>query len=174
VLRPLVLEHVRAKKRKLKHRWEELSLEYMIRQQLYVDEHEPSGKSLSDYGATQNKSAGVRSSILGGKSKPNRDVFNNDISGGGGGNSRSFRRQRRGIGNASTNSGLSSDVVRSEYEQEQIIAQLTAKDAMEKRIAFGGSKLPRQICQLERVSRPLVLYFLCRTWPFYFSVSFSS
>jgi hypothetical protein len=43
--------------------------------------------------------------------------------------------------------------VRSEYEQEQIIAELAAKEAMEKRIAFGGCKPTPQIHTLEKVRR---------------------
>jgi hypothetical protein len=49
-----------------------------------------------------------------------------------------YRRARRG------------NEVRSEYEQEQIIAEIAAKEALEKRILFGGSDLPRQVGSLER------------------------
>ena len=73
---------------------------------------------------------------------------NNDYSRG---NANPYRRPRRGNGgmtSTSINIGVG-DVVRSEYEQEQIIAELTAKEAMEKRISTGSCPLPRQQCQLE-------------------------
>ena len=55
-----------------------------------------------------------------------------------------YRRPRRGI-----NSG---DVIRSDYEMEQMIAEMAAKEAMEKRIREGGCSLPRQRCLVENVS----------------------
>ena len=61
-----------------------------------------------------------------------------------------YRRPRRGACLGSWNSSIRSDIVRSDYEQEQIIAELTAKETMEKRITQGGSKLPRQQCALEK------------------------
>jgi hypothetical protein len=60
-----------------------------------------------------------------------------------------YRRARRSAGFQVGGS----DIVRSDYEQEQIIAQLTAQENMEKRIKLGGSDLPRQVCRLERVRR---------------------
>ena len=42
--------------------------------------------------------------------------------------------------------------MRSDYEQEQIIAEIAAKEAMEKRIKDGGCSLPRQRGWLENVS----------------------
>jgi hypothetical protein len=55
-----------------------------------------------------------------------------------------YRRPRRGVSPG--------DVARSEYEQEQIIAEIAAKEAMEKRIKEGGCALPHQRGVLENVS----------------------
>ena len=147
---PVVKEYVRDMKRQLTERWHELAEEYVVRTSLY-------GKKVKKRGATKGNSASGakprchRSSILGfdGSSAPSTTSSAIADSGNGGGAGRStnnpYRRARRGHAG-----GAVGDVVRSEYEQEQIIAELTAKEAMEKRIAHGGSKLPRQICRLER------------------------
>lgn len=145
VIEPLVKEFVRDKNRKLKERWAELAEEYVVRTQVYSQAEHIHTKEK----ASEHKSVGGagRQSIFG--TKPSPSSSGSAISGGRSTNN-PYRRARRGT-TGGGGSGLGgSDVVRSEYEQEQIIAELTAKEAMEKRIKHGGSKLPRQICQLEK------------------------
>ena len=147
---PVVKEYVRDRKRRLNEQWRELAEEYIVRKILYE-------KNMKKRGAIKGKSGSGakvrshRSSILGldGSIAPSAALSESVDAGDNGGINRSsnnpYRRARRGHAG-----GAIGDVVRSEYEQEQIIAELTAKEAMEKRIAHGGSKLPRQICTVEK------------------------
>jgi len=136
-VRLLVREHVRGKKRKLFNRWTKLAQEYVIRQ-----ESNSSKSSIEASDITTNNTVKESVSITGIR---NRNTFDSNLAGGRGA---PYRRARRGAG-LQSNMG-SSDIVRSDYEQEQIIKELTAKDAMEKRIKQGGSKLPRQRIALEK------------------------
>mmetsp|Transcript_24493 Transcript_24493/g.36323 ORF Transcript_24493/g.36323 Transcript_24493/m.36323 type:complete len:1822 (-) Transcript_24493:45-5510(-) len=149
-MRPLVREHVRSKKRKLYHRWTELAQEYAVREQLYSKD---SKKNLN--GVYSIDTIGESFSILGqrrGGGSSNSSFLPEAPSGSRTTSNpyRSSSRTRRSAG-AGYQSGLGGcDIVRSDYEQEQIIAQLTAQENMEKRIKLGGSELPRQVCLLER------------------------
>jgi hypothetical protein len=139
VIEPLVKEFVRDKKRKLHQRWEELAEEYVVRTQVFNQaEHVHTKEKAS---TTHTLGCGGTQLIFGTKPSPSRSTSSSSvIASGGRSTSNPYRRARRG-----------NDVVRSEYEQEQIIAELAAKAAMERRIAHGGSKLPRQECQVEKV-----------------------
>ena len=131
LIAPIVQEHIRHKQNKLKKRWVELAEEYEYRQSEYMKELRKTENADKPKKA---HAVPVRHSILQG-GKPNQPIVDS-VSGRT--SSNPYRRARRG------------NEVRSEYEQEQIIAEIAAKEAMEKRITFGGSDLPRQICQLER------------------------
>ena len=139
VIEPVVKEYVRDKKRKLHQRWEELAEEYVVRTQVFNQaEHVHTKEKAS---TTHTLGCGGTQLIFGTKPSPSRSTSSSSvIASGGRSTSNPYRRARRG-----------NDVVRSEYEQEQIIAELAAKAAMERRIAHGGSKLPRQECQVEKV-----------------------
>ena len=148
---PVVKEYVRDSKRRLSERWRELAEEYVVRKTIYEKQFKKRGLTQGKSGSGA-KARSHRSSILGfdgssSVSSPPSPVNVDSAGGGGGGRytNNPYRRARRG--HAGGNVG---DIVRSEYEQEQIIAELTAKEAMEKRIAHGGSKLPRQVCTLEK------------------------
>jgi len=121
VLAPLIKEFIANKRQRLEQRWTDLAEEYEYRKRLYYKKRRSKGK--------QKRSSSVA-----------RQSFTKPIleSTGGRTSSNPYRRARRG------------NEVRSEYEQEQIIAELAEKEAMEKKIAFGGSKLPRQVGGLER------------------------
>lgn len=131
LIAPIVQEHVRHKQNKLKKRWIALAEEYEYRQNEYKKEL---SKTENADKPKKAHAVPVRHSILQG-SKPNQPIVDS-VSGRT--SSNPYRRARRG------------NEVRSEYEQEQIIAEIAAKEAMEKRITFGGTDLPRQICQVER------------------------
>lgn len=126
--RELVRDHIRSKKRRLHNRWKELSLEYLNIQRSTVNE-------LPEF-------VGIATEIIiSDPDAPDLGVRGNNP----------YRRPRR-VANLGTGSNtMGSDVVRSEYEQEQIIAKLTAQEALEKKIIHGGCPLPRQRCQLENV-----------------------
>lgn len=129
----LVKEHIRGKKRKLHSRWVELAQEYAVRQEKYSKETNINTSSFT--------SADVGDLPI----LAQTNDYSPDASGGRS-SANPYRRARRNM------SGMSgSDVVRSEYEQDLIIAQLKAKENMEKRIKLGGSKLPRQECGVEKV-----------------------
>ena len=133
-MRGLVKEHIRSKKRKLHTRWVELAEEYVVRQEKYSKE---TTIASSSYTSADTENLPI---LAGGND------FSPDASGGRS-TANPYRRARRGAV-----SGMGgSDVVRSEYEQQQIIAQLEAKANMERRIKKGRSELPRQQCQLEKV-----------------------
>ena len=131
-------EVIREKHRRLHDKWEKLAEEYLVRKDIYdknhliihKEKHRKPTSQPSIFGSKPSAISGSRESIA--------------LASGGRSTNNPYRRARRG------NASNSGDVVRSEYEQEQIIAELTAKEAMEKRIKHGGSKLPRQVCELEK------------------------
>ncbi|KAL3782577.1 hypothetical protein HJC23_005280 [Cyclotella cryptica] len=122
---PQIKECIRSKKQKLKKRWEDLANQYLVRQMIYNEE---TGVN------TETSERGGFFSITG------RIDESGDVTSSVRGNN-PYRRPRRGVSPG--------DVVRSEYEQEQIIAELAAKEAMEKRIKEGGCALPHQRGVLE-------------------------
>jgi hypothetical protein len=133
---PLVKEYVRDKQERLNEHWLMLAEEYEVRKRLYEKQQRKLEKKKG-----QRVSVTQRKSILGQKEKEKPDDKGaKPIDSGGRSSNNPYRRARRG------------NEVRSEYEQEQIIAEIAAKEAMEKRITHGGSKIPRQECPLERVS----------------------
>jgi len=126
---PKIKECLRVKKNKLKKRWEDLASQYLVRQMVFN----------KDTGINSTSERGGFFSITGrvdesGEIQPLGSVRGNNP----------YRRPRRGVSPG--------DVVRSDYEQEQIIAEIAAKEAMEKRIKEGGCALPRQRGMLENVS----------------------
>jgi len=137
---PIVKEYIRSHKTKLNEHWKRLSEEYEVRKRLYEKQQRKLAKK------SRGSISAVKKSIFAGntetpaKESDEKEGKAGEAAGGTGGRSTNnpYRRARRG------------DPVRSEYEQEQIIAQITEKEAMEKRITHGGSKLPRQICPLEQ------------------------
>jgi hypothetical protein len=115
-----------------------LAEEYEVRKRLYEKQQRKLAKK------AQRVSVTSRKSIMGKKEKEKPDnKGSNNLEQGGRSTNNPYRRARRG------------NEVRSEYEQEQIIAEIAAREAMEKRISHGGSKIPRQECPLERVSTSL-------------------
>jgi hypothetical protein len=125
---PQIKECIKSKKQKLKKRWENLANQYLVRQMIYNEE---TGVN------TETSERGGFFSITG------RIDESGDVTSSVRGNN-PYRRPRRGVSPG--------DVARSEYEQEQIIAEIAAKEAMEKRIKEGGCALPHQRCVLENVS----------------------
>ena len=126
---PLVKEYIRDKRNRLHAHWSALALEYEIRRHAHDQLLQALGANDSKH---ERASSIIRRSIFAQAGQPILE------SQGGRTSSNPYRRARRG------------NEVRSEYEQEQIIAELAAKEANEKKIAHGGSKLPRQVGQLER------------------------
>jgi hypothetical protein len=137
LMEPLVKEYVRDKQTRLTNHWTELAEEYEYRRRIYKHHRrvlhasipEAQRKPASALIPRQTsmmvlESGGARDNT---KEKPTTTPATNP-----------YRRNRRG------------NEVRTEYEQEQIIAELAAKEAMEKKIAFGGSALPRQVGAVER------------------------
>jgi hypothetical protein len=59
-----------------------------------------------------------------------------------------------GVNGGTTPRRMMSDVVRSDYEQDQILKELMAKEAMRVRIAHGGVAVPAMICEVERKQIP--------------------
>lgn len=141
---PLVKEYIRDNQRKLKQRWAELAEEYVVRKQLYDKKLRRRGSTRESISGNSKRGKG-RASILGMNNQAVSSPSPETPSTPGGGRT-SGRRARRG------GTATPGDVVRSEYEQEQIIAELTAKEALEKRIAHGGIRPPRQICKVENMS----------------------
>jgi len=136
---PLVKEYVRDKQKRLNKHWLMLAEEYEVRKRLYEKQQRKLAKK------AQRVSVTSRKSIMGKKEKEKPvDKGPKTIESGGRSSNNPYRRARRG------------NEVRSEYEQEQIIAEIAAREAMEKRISHGGSKLPRQVGPLERVSIVIV------------------
>jgi hypothetical protein len=156
---PLIKECIRRKDKKLKSRWTTLAEHYVLRQTMYNEQTVSTG-DVSERGGYFS-AAGF---LLGGRGGEYYDTMNNmesstsstpNSGNGGGGASASqansavrgnnpYRRPRRGL--------APGDIVRSDYEQEQIIAEIAAKEAIEKRIKEGGCSLPRQRGWLENVS----------------------
>jgi len=135
---PMVKEYVRDKQKRLRKHWLTLAEEYEVRKRLYEKQQK---RKLAK--KSQRVSVTSRKSIMGGKKEketPGSDkgASSKPIESGARSSNNPYRRARRG------------NEVRSEYEQEQIIAEIAAREAMEKRITHGGSKLPRQVCPLER------------------------
>ena len=140
---PLVKEYVRDKKRRIDSAFSDLAEEYDYRKRKY-NKHLMLQRRRGKAGGSSRGSLSIsRQSILGGKpaansgTAPTAGVTAGVVAGRS--TSNPYRRARRG------------NEVRSEYEQEQIIAELAAKEAMEKRIAFGGCKPAQQILPLEQV-----------------------
>jgi hypothetical protein len=158
---PLIKECIRRKDKKLKSRWTLLAEHYVLRQMMY-NEHMGNTGDVSERGGYFSAAG-----YLAGRGGEYYDAMNNMESStssvpnsGGVSASQSnsgvrgnnpYRRPRRGISPG--------DVVRSDYEQEQIIAEIAAKEAMEKRIKEGGCSLPRQRGWLENVS----FYFVAQS-----------
>ena len=136
---PSVKEYIRDKRNRLVAHWTDLAEEYDVRKYLYDKQQNKKGKKAK----RGSVSVGSRKSILGVSDKPGpgSDRGAQGLESGGRSSNNPYRRARRG------------NEVRSESELEQIIAEIAAKEAMEKRITHGGSKLPRQICPIERVSK---------------------
>ncbi len=166
---PIIKDCIRRKNEKLKSRWTMLAEHYVLRQRMHSEQTGMTGDMsergghfsgagwlLGGRGASYDAMNKMESSststpnskkgIVGGSgnaSQPNEVVRGNNP----------YRRPRRGISLG--------DVVRSDYEQEQIIAEIAAKEAMEKRIKEGGCALPRQRGWLENVRFvPFGNYFL--------------
>lgn len=140
IIGPSVKEYVRDRQMRLLDHWTELAEEYEVRKRLYERQQKKLAKKGQQRGSI---SVAGRKSILGDKDAGERaglDRGGNILESTGRSSNNPYRRARRG------------NEVRSEYEQEQIIAEIAAKEAMEKRITHGGSKVPRQVCRLERVS----------------------
>eukprot|EP00970_Alexandrium_tamarense_P000293 scaffold32_cov190-Alexandrium_tamarense.AAC.11 len=127
-LAPYVKEGIRIKQKKLKSRWEDLAEQYLVRQQIYNEE---TGVN------TETSERGGFFSLTGRINDQGEEIVHS-VRG-----NNPYRRPRRGV-----NPG---DVIRSEYEQEQIIAEIAAKEAMEKRIKEGGCALPHQVGMVEKV-----------------------
>jgi hypothetical protein len=147
VVGPVVKEYVYDKKRRLTEHWTVLAEEYEVRKRLYEKHQRRLARKAR--GAITMTS---RPSIIGSKTEKrekNEDKLQEPAARS---SNNPYRRARRG------------NEVRSEYEQEQIIAEIAAKEAMERRITHGGSRIPRQICPLERVceSPPCHLVLFCR------------
>jgi hypothetical protein len=147
LLAPIAKEYIRDQKRQLVDYWTVLAEEYEVRKRLYEKQQRKLAKK------AQRSSVSVfKKSIFAGDKEstttaPGGDKGNIILESGRSSNN-PYRRARRG------------NEVRSEYEQEQIIAEIAAKEAMERRITHGGCKLPRQISRLERV-RIFRLHNLC-------------
>jgi hypothetical protein len=149
LLAPSVKEYIRYYKNKLIEEWTVLAEEYGVRKRLYEKQQRRLAKK-----ARSGSVSVSRKSIMAGdtESAPSgvaQGIDRSNILGSGGRpSSNPYRRARRG------------NEVRSEYEQEQIIAEIAAKEAMEKRITHGGCKVPHQLSCLERV-RPINRAFHC-------------
>jgi hypothetical protein len=140
LLAPSVKEYIRYYNQRLVDEWTVLAEEYEVRKRLYEKQQRRLAKKARSgsvsvsrksimAGDTESSPSGVaqgidRSNVLESGSRPS---------------SNPYRRARRG------------NEVRTEYEQEQIIAEIAAKEAMEKRITHGGCKVPHQLSCLERV-----------------------
>ncbi len=132
-MEPLIKEFIRDTQTRLTKHWTTLAEEYEFRSKAYKrtrKENEKKGK--------QRNSMMARTSIIARTVMPILESTGSPGAAAGRTSTNPYRRARRG------------NEVRSEYEQEQIIAEIAAKEAMEKRIAFGGCKTPRQIGAVER------------------------
>jgi len=158
----LVKECIRMKDAKLRSRWAMISEHYVLRQTMYHDEtanasdcelggysfgagfHHDRGSEYYDVMNNRESSTSSTPGLGGGNHSQSDSVVR--------GNNPYRSRPRRGISPG--------DVVRSDYEQEQIIAEIAAKEAMEKRIKEGGCPLPRQRGWLESVSTLMLRQFV--------------
>ena len=144
-------EYIRDGRLKLFRQWTELAQEYAIRQQIYTQEcgHELKDIHSADMFGGSFSILGQRRGAGGAEASPQPSTNVQDV-GKNRGTNNPYRRARRSA--TGFDSGIGGgDIVRSDYEQEQIIAQLTAQALMEKRIKEGRSDLPRQICDLEKI-----------------------
>jgi hypothetical protein len=134
MIAPLVAEYVRDTENKLNKHWTQLAEEYEYRREL----HEKDPNYIKAKSRSKKSIVPVCHSIF-----ATRESFNpvRESSAPGGRSANPYRRARRG------------NEVRSEYEQEQIIQEIAAKEALEKRIEFGGSELPRQVGRFEKSLR---------------------
>jgi hypothetical protein len=137
---PLVKEYVRDKKKRLTEHWMVLAEEYEVRKRLYEKQQRRLAKKAR--GSIMMTS---RPSIIGINKEKKENTEEKQQEPVSRSSNNPYRRARRG------------NEVRSEYEQEQIIAEIAAKEAMEKRITHGGSRIPRQICSLERVRESAIV-----------------
>jgi hypothetical protein len=170
VLKDLILDQVRSKKRTLYQYWEALATDYIALQTKWKKRKTISANKNSSNGAESGEPfIAQHNNHPGDDDRSHGELGSHDFQIPETTNKRncisaanmatlqaSFRRNRRPLrgANSSTSAfirGLG-DVVRSEYEQELIIKELTEKEAMEKRIKHGGCSLPRQVSALERVS----------------------
>ena len=134
VLAPFIKEFIRDKNKRLDKHWTELAEEYEVRKRLYEKQQRKLAKKAKGSVAVTS-----RTSITG-INKEKKEAEEEKPAEPAARSNNPYRRARRG------------NEVRSEYEQEQIIAEIAAKEAMQKRITHGGTKVPRQIVPLERVS----------------------
>ena len=132
---------IRRKRDTLAGRWTDLARTYLVRQHDYQKETgvntEEAGGVFCAAALMHNSDGGFGGTGVGGGG------LESELVPGVRGNN-PYRRPRRGISPG--------DICRSDYEQEQIIAEIAAKEAMERRIKEGGCALPRQVGWLERVS----------------------
>ena len=143
LLAPSVKEYIRHNQKRLVEEWTLLAEEYEVRKRLY----EKQQRKLAKKARSGSVSVSRRSIMAGDSESLPTGVAqgidrSNILESGSRSSSNPYRRARRG------------NEVRSEYEQEQIIAEIAAKEAMEKRITHGGCKVPHQLSCLERVSSP--------------------
>jgi len=130
---PLVTEYVRSGKEQMEKEWIELAEEYEYRANVF----QKKWKKRSSQSRSRSSRPPISTLV------PRQAVVPMLESGGGRpptqtSSSNPYRRARRG------------NEVRTEYEQEQIMAEIAEKEAMEKKIVFGGSALPRQEGYLEK------------------------
>lgn len=146
----MLREYIRDEKLRLFYQWSQLAEEYAVRQQIYTKEcgYELKDIHSADMFGGSFSILGQRRGAGGAESSP-QPATNAQDSGRNRGTNNPYRRARRSATGFESGIG-GSDIVRSDYEQEQIIAQLTAQALMEKRIKEGRSDLPRQICDLEK------------------------
>jgi len=132
-----VMKRMQEKKRQLWKRWEELGHEYLVRQKDF-SKQTPSKL----FQARKTLSARAKGSIMNNVVQSSEvQTMNEDIP----------KRPRRGNAAATTTvSTGNGDFARSDYEQDKIIKELNAKEALEKRIAKGFCVIPRQRCKLEQ------------------------
>jgi Myb-like DNA-binding domain len=126
LLAPIITEFVRDRNRRLMQEWTELAVEYEGRREVFLEKMEDIVKVRVPVERPDiiPKQTGPPVLESRGARPPNP--------------ANPYRRKRRG------------DEARSDYEQEQIIAQLAAKEAMEQRITFGKVDPPRQIGDFEK------------------------
>ena len=146
----MLREYIRDEKLRLFYQWSQLAEEYAVRQQIYTKEcgYELKDIHSADMFGGSFSILGQRRGAGGAESSP-QPATNAQDAGRSRGTNNPYRRARRSATGFESGIG-GSDIVRSDYEQEQIIAQLTAQALMEKRIKEGRSDLPRQICDLEK------------------------